>query len=86
MVLKKSEFDLVRFPGISGHFRLVLLYLRYERPEFLGFTNFGKAHQIKFCFFGEPPPRVGVSENVWFLQFKHVDRANMRLDLANTYI
>ena len=23
VVLKKSEFDLVRFPGISGHFRLV---------------------------------------------------------------
>ena len=23
VVLEKSEFDLVRFPGISGHFRLV---------------------------------------------------------------
>ena len=24
--LEKSEFDLVHFPGISGHFRLVILY------------------------------------------------------------
>ena len=28
--------------------------------------------------FGKPPPRVGVSENVWFFKFKCVDRANMR--------
>ena len=28
--------------------------------------------------FGKPPPRVGVSENVWFFKFERVDRANVR--------
>ena len=28
--------------------------------------------------FLKPPPRVGVSENVWFFKFERVDRANMR--------
>ena len=28
-------------------------------------------------FRGEPPP-VGVSENVWFVKFERVDRANVR--------
>ena len=28
--------------------------------------------------FEEPPPRVEVSENIWFFKFEHVDRANMR--------
>ena len=26
----------------------------------------------QILIFGEPPPRVGVSENVWFFKFKHV--------------
>ena len=27
VVFQKSKFDLVRFPGISGHFPLVLYYI-----------------------------------------------------------
>ena len=29
----------------------------------------------QILIFGEPPPRAGVSENVWVLKFKHVYRA-----------
>ena len=45
-----------------------------KHPEFLGVKNFGKAHQIKFRFL-ENHPLEGVSENVWFFKFKHVNGA-----------
>ena len=32
----------------------------------------------QILIFVEPPPRIGVSENVWFFKFELVDRANMR--------
>ena len=40
--------------------------------------KFRESAPNQILIFGEPPPRVGVSENVWFFKFKHVDRANVR--------
>ena len=37
--------------------------------------KFREIAPIQILIFGEPPPRVGVSENVWFFKFQHVYRA-----------
>ena len=40
--------------------------------------KFRESAPNKIPIFGKPPPRVGVSENVWFFKLKPVDRANVR--------
>ena len=47
-------------------------------PGISGIHKFRENAPNQIPIFGEPPPRVGVSENVWFFKFKRVDRANMR--------
>ena len=40
--------------------------------------KFRESAPNQILIFGKPPPRVGVSENVWFFKFKCEDRAIMR--------
>ena len=49
-----------------------------KTPGISGTHKFRESAPNKIHIFGKPPPRVGVSENVWFFKFKHVDRANVR--------
>ena len=40
--------------------------------------KFRESAPNQILIFGEPPPRVGVLENVWVFKFKCADRVNMR--------
>ena len=46
------------------------LYILVENAR-----KFRESAPNQILIFGEPPPGVGVSENVWFFKFKRVYRA-----------
>ena len=50
-----------------------ILYILVENAR-----KFRESAPNQIPIFGKPPPRVGVSENIWFFKSKRVDRANVR--------
>ena len=68
---------LLRNPGWKSMF-LLMLNGGSNKILVKNARKFRESAPNQILIFGEPPPRVGVSENVWGFKFKCADRANMR--------
>ena len=73
-----------RFKDSCTHFLINLLIVHFGLSSISihilveNARKFRESAPNQIPIFLKPPPRVGVSENVWFFKFERVDRANTR--------